>query len=188
MSSPTSPFKAGQALKNVKYWQYLADKIIELGGFVQPIALDAIKEGALNLQHKTCFNKNPKNVIFRGSTYENQADLVKAVVKNGSSIEKYALEVEKEITDLLSSEAVVKLTPDQEKDTDRVFSPVLWHRKLNPNGTLKKGRLVFHDKYNSCYTKPQFRLNQAKQELSNLADVEELWKGDLTKAYYGGDE
>ena len=189
-SSSHSPkaFKAGQALVNTEYWQQLADEIIDLGGSVQPIALEAIKMGALNLHHKSCHNKNPKNVVFRGKTYTDQSELIRAKLENGKTIEKYPDEVEKELELLLAIQAIAILSPEQENDPERVYSPVLWHRKLHENGSLKKGRLVFHSKFNSCYTKPQFKLNQAKQELKHLAEVEELWKGDLEKAYYGWDE
>ena len=176
-------FEAGKALENKKDWLNLVDQVVELGGHVPQIALQAIREGGVDLYHSSCYNKNPKKVVFRGISYDSLPDLEKATVPNCPSLLKYPDEVNAELDRLFKVKALKILTKTELEDPEIVISPALWHRKVSGNET--KCRLIFHDKRNNGYTKPSFNLKQTFRNLPDLENVKYLKKADLKSCYHG---
>ena len=176
-------FKAGRALNNRNEWENLVAEVKSLGGYVPQIALQAIKDGAINLYHNSCHNKDPKKVVFRGKKYESLEQLEKADLPNCPSMLQYPDEVDTEMDRLLNIGAIRIMKKVDLEDPDIVISPALWHRKETETET--KFRLILHDKRNNCYTKPNFNLKQAFSQLPDLENVSYLCKADQKSCYHG---
>ena len=171
------------ALDNKHEWQNLVAEVQSLGGYIPQIALQAIRDGGINLYHNSCYNKSPKKVVFRGKNYDSLEQLEKTDLPNCPSMLQYPDEVNAEMDRLFKIRAVRMMRKADLEDPDIVISPALWHRKETDTET--KFRLILHDKRNNGYTKPNFNLKQAFSQLPDLENVSYLCKADQKSCYHG---
>ena len=125
----------------------MANEVIRMGGYVEKAALDAFKEGALDLRSKEFMNTEAKNVIFNHRKYDSWEALKAAKIPNYMSVMENLDEVESEIESLLDYGMVREI---KKFDDEHVISPIHFIKSTQADGNVKS-RLVFHDKANFMY-------------------------------------
>ena len=115
-----------------------------MGGYVEKAALDAFRDGALDLRSKEFMNPEAKNVIFNHRAYDSWQALKIAKIPNYMSVMENLDEVEKELDALLEFGMIQEI---QKFDEEHVVSPIHYIKTVQADGNTK-ARLVYHDKAN----------------------------------------
>ena len=134
-------FQPGKVLEQKQQWLFMANEVIRMGGYVEKAALDAFREGALDLRSREFMNPEAKNVIFNHRKYDSWKDLKTAKIPNYMSVMENLDEVEKEIDALLDYGMVREI---KKFDEEHVVSPIHYIKTVQADGKIK-ARLVHHD-------------------------------------------